>query len=108
MTLRDKLREVADQYKGLAALAGAFLTGGLLTASALGVIQLPQRNAEAIQDLEVALAEGDAGLQVQIDATVEQLTIQTTFLCILATRLDSDLIGECPGLRRMTVPPNGR
>lgn len=110
MTLRDRLREVADQYKGLAALAGSFMAGGLLVASSLGVIQLPQENArdlaelrretsEEIAALEADLTARDAGLQEQVDGIVEQLNVQTTLLCIIAVRLDEGLVEQCPVFR---------
>lgn len=117
-SFRQRLREVADQYQGLAALGGAFVAGVAVAASAMGFLTLPGENRQAIGELrkEVTAADSalyeemrdnDQSLQRAAERNVEQLTVMTTFLCVLAARFDAELAGSCPALRLRGGGPDG-
>lgn len=101
-TMRDSIRAAAEDYKGLAALAGAAAAGGLFVAAATGFITLPGENQEAIEALQTAMAsslevqaEETAALQDQVDAVVEFVRVQSLLNCTLTSNLTNQDPAEC-------------
>lgn len=107
MTMRDTLRKLAEDYKGLAALVGAFITGGVITASASGILSLPERNAERVR----ALQQADQRLQDQVDAIVTYVQAQAVFTCALASQVSQSTqeLGACQEIQGVLIlPPEPR
>lgn len=109
--MREALRQAADDYKGMAAIVGAFIAGGLFVSALTGTIQLPRENAEAIREVQeefTAAVEEQAAtnqaLRDQVDAVVAFVETQSLFNCTLLARVLEDVpvttCRELPGVPR--------
>jgi len=107
--MRDAIRQAAEAYKGLAAICGAFVAGGLMVSALTGAIQKPGQNQARLDSVEVSL-EGIMSdqrfahqrLQRQVSAVVVFVETQAMLNCTLMSQLLEDIdVNQC---RRYRVP----
>lgn len=114
-TMREALRQAAEDYKGIAAVGGAFMAGGLAVSVLSGAVTQPHENAEEIagvqQDLSQAVeqqAQMNAALRDQVAAVVTFVETQALFNCTLLARVLDDIpvttCREMPGVPRGAGP----
>lgn len=112
MTIREALRQAAEDYKGVAALVGAFVAGAIAYGSVTGAITIPTENQEAIQELQDEVAGMAATttarheqVQEQVDAVVSFVESQALLNCTLMNRLlDEGTAQDCLTLPRVLGP----
>lgn len=116
--MREALRQAAEDNKGLAAIAGAFLAGGLMVSALTGAITQPQDNARTIVEVQEALmaaAEEDRvthyQLREQVDAVVTFVETQALLNCtLMASLMDDFTLAACtalPGVMDRGARPPG-
>lgn len=118
VTMREALREAAEAHKGVAALAGAFVAGGLMVSALTGAIQTPGQNTARLDTMEVALESivedqrfAYQRLQRQVSAVVVFVETQAMLNCSLMSQLLEDIdVNQCrsiPGVPTLPDPGGG-
>lgn len=97
-TMREALRDAAEQNKGLAAIGGAFLAGGLVVSALNGAITQPRENAAQIE----IIRSSQLRLEEKTDALVTFVETQALFNCTLIASVSDEIsLQTCRDLPRV-------
>lgn len=103
-TMRQALRQAAEDHKGMAAIVGSFIAGGLCVSALSGAITQPRENAEAIMVIQGEVGE----VRDQVDAVVTFVESQALFNCTLLARVLEEIpLATCRDMPGVMSPPPG-